>query len=56
MSPISASIVKHLHYQLPTIFHYLSRLFGWTLILGQPKILGNAGLVQRSLNTVSPMK
>jgi hypothetical protein len=41
MSPISASIVKH--HQLPTILHYLSRLFGrlfgWTLILGQPKIL-----------------
>ena len=37
MSPISANIVKH--HQLPTIFHYLSHLFGWILILRPPKIL-----------------
>ncbi len=37
MSPMSASIVKH--HQLLTIFYYISRLFDWISILGQPKIL-----------------
>ncbi len=34
---MSASIVKH--HKLPRIFHYLSSLFGWTLIFWQPRIL-----------------